>query len=77
MIAALDLVRIYLRNARKIDDDAGGATPSFEEFREHYRAARPPLKILRAASSTDVDGGSCAASGKRSSVSIVAASWPS
>jgi hypothetical protein len=33
MIAALDLVRIYLRQARKIDDAADAAPPSFEDFR--------------------------------------------
>jgi hypothetical protein len=33
MIAALDLVRIYLRNARKIDDDQEAPPPSFEDFR--------------------------------------------
>ena len=33
MIAALDLVRIYLRNARKIDDDPEAPQPSFEDFR--------------------------------------------
>lgn len=33
MIAALDLVRIYLRHAREIDDDPGAPSPSFEDFR--------------------------------------------
>jgi hypothetical protein len=33
MIAALDLVRIYLCNARKIDDDPEAPPPSFEDFR--------------------------------------------
>ena len=33
MIAALDLVRIYLQHSRKIDDDPDRAPPSFEDFR--------------------------------------------
>jgi hypothetical protein len=33
MIAALELVRIYLRNARRIDDDPEAPPPSFEDFR--------------------------------------------
>jgi hypothetical protein len=33
MIAALELVRIYLRSARKIDDDPEAPPPSFEDFR--------------------------------------------
>ena len=33
MIAALDLVRIYLRHARRIDDDPETPPPSFEDFR--------------------------------------------
>jgi hypothetical protein len=33
MIAALDLVRIYLRNARKLDDDPEAPPPGFEDFR--------------------------------------------
>ena len=33
MIAALDLVRIYLQTARKIDDDPAVPPPSFEDFR--------------------------------------------
>jgi hypothetical protein len=33
MIAALDLVRIYLRHARKLDDDPEAPPPSFEDFR--------------------------------------------
>jgi hypothetical protein len=33
MIAALDLVRIYLQHARKIDDAHDAAPPSFEDFR--------------------------------------------
>lgn len=33
MIAALDLVRIYLRHARAIDDDPETPPPSFEDFR--------------------------------------------
>jgi hypothetical protein len=33
MIAALDLVRIYLHHSRKIDDGSNVAPPSFEDFR--------------------------------------------
>lgn len=33
MIAALDLVRIYLRHSREIDDDPSAPPPSFEDFR--------------------------------------------
>jgi hypothetical protein len=33
MIAALDLVRIYLRHSREIDDDPSALPPSFDEFR--------------------------------------------
>jgi hypothetical protein len=33
MIAALDLVRIYLRHTREIDDDPDAPPPSFEDFR--------------------------------------------
>jgi hypothetical protein len=33
MIAALELVRIYLQHSRKIDDTADAAPPSFEDFR--------------------------------------------
>ena len=33
MIAALELVRIYLHHARPIGDDAYAAPPSFEDFR--------------------------------------------
>jgi hypothetical protein len=33
MIAALELVRIYLRNARRIDDDPEASPPSLEDFR--------------------------------------------
>ena len=33
MIAALELVRIYLQNARKIGDDPAALLPSFEDFR--------------------------------------------
>jgi hypothetical protein len=33
MIAALDLVRIYLQHSRKIDDSSGAARPTFEDFR--------------------------------------------
>ena len=33
MIAALELVRIYLRHAREIDDNPGAPPPSFEDFR--------------------------------------------
>jgi len=33
MIAALDLVRIYLLNARKIDDAPDAEPPAFEDFR--------------------------------------------
>jgi hypothetical protein len=33
MIAALELVRIYLQHSRKIDDGPDLAPPSFEEFR--------------------------------------------
>ena len=33
MIAALDLVRIYLQHSRKIDDGPDAAPPSFEDFR--------------------------------------------
>jgi hypothetical protein len=33
MIAALDLVRIYLQHSRKIDDASDTTPPSFEDFR--------------------------------------------
>jgi hypothetical protein len=33
MIAALELVRIYLQRSRKIDDTSDAAVPSFEDFR--------------------------------------------
>jgi hypothetical protein len=33
MIAALELVRIYLQHSRKIDDSAETAPPTFEDFR--------------------------------------------
>jgi hypothetical protein len=33
MIAALELVRIYLRHAREVDDNPAAPPPSFEEFR--------------------------------------------
>ena len=33
MIAALDLVRIYLQHSRKIDEATDAAPPSFEDFR--------------------------------------------
>ena len=33
MIAALELVRIYLRHAREVDDNPGAPPPSFEDFR--------------------------------------------
>ena len=33
MIAALDLVRIYLRQSRNIEDNSDAAPPSFEDFR--------------------------------------------
>lgn len=33
MIAALELVRIYLQNARRIDDGPAAPPPSFEDFR--------------------------------------------
>jgi hypothetical protein len=33
MIAALELVRIYLRHARDVDDHLGTLPPSFEDFR--------------------------------------------
>lgn len=33
MIAALDLVQIYLRHARQIDDSPEAPPPSFEDFR--------------------------------------------
>ena len=33
MIAALELVRIYLRNARKIDDSPDAEPPTYEDFR--------------------------------------------
>ena len=33
MIAALELVRIYLRHAREVDDKAAAPPPSFEDFR--------------------------------------------
>jgi hypothetical protein len=33
MIAALELVRIYLHQARPISDDANATPPSFEDFR--------------------------------------------
>ena len=33
MIAALDLVRIYLQHSRKIDDGSDTTPPSFEDFR--------------------------------------------
>ena len=33
MIAALELVRIYLRHSRNIEDNSNAAPPSFEDFR--------------------------------------------
>jgi hypothetical protein len=33
MIAALGLVRVYLKHARHTDDSRGSAVPSFEDFR--------------------------------------------
>ena len=33
MIAALELVRIYLQHSRKIDDGSDTTPPSFEDFR--------------------------------------------
>ncbi|HEU0273214.1 MAG TPA: hypothetical protein VFQ83_01645 [Candidatus Udaeobacter sp.] len=33
MIAALDLVRVYLRHSRKIEDSSDVAPPGFEDFR--------------------------------------------
>jgi hypothetical protein len=33
MIAALELVRIYLRHAREVEDKPGTLPPSFEDFR--------------------------------------------
>jgi hypothetical protein len=33
MIAALELVRIYLRHAREVEDKPGMLPPSFEDFR--------------------------------------------
>ena len=33
MIAALELVRIYLQHSRKIDDGSDATPPSFEDFR--------------------------------------------
>ena len=33
MIAALDLVRIYLHHSRKVDEATDAAPPSFEDFR--------------------------------------------
>jgi len=33
MIAALELVRIYLKHSGEIDNDPAGAPPSFEDFR--------------------------------------------
>jgi hypothetical protein len=33
MIAALELVRIYLRHSRKTDDNQDAAAPNFEDFR--------------------------------------------
>ena len=33
MIAALELVRIYLRHSRRTDDNQDAAPPSFEDFR--------------------------------------------
>lgn len=33
MIAALELVHIYLRHSREIDNDLSAAPPSFEDFR--------------------------------------------
>jgi hypothetical protein len=33
MIAALDLVRFYLRHARELDDNPAAPPPSFEDFR--------------------------------------------
>ena len=33
MIAALELVRIYLQHSRKIDDASDATPPSFEDFR--------------------------------------------
>jgi hypothetical protein len=33
MIAALDLVRIYLQHSRKVDDTSDASPPTFEDFR--------------------------------------------
>lgn len=33
MMAALELVRIYLHEVRRIDNDSDSAPPSFEDFR--------------------------------------------
>lgn len=33
MIAALDLVRVYLRHARRDDNDDAGSSPGFDDFR--------------------------------------------
>ena len=33
MMATLELVRIYLRESRKIDNEPGAAPPSFDDFR--------------------------------------------
>ena len=48
MIAALELVRIYLRHARELDDKPGTAA-ELRGFPRHDRAARPPLEIIRPA----------------------------
>jgi hypothetical protein len=51
MIAALELVRIYLRQAREVDDKPGKAASQLRGFPRHDRAARPSLEIIRPASS--------------------------
>ena len=74
MIAALDLVRIYLCNARKIEDSPEAPPPSFEEFRAPSNCStaarkrssrRPPTSWLN-----------CAVSGNPSSASIATVSDP-
>ena len=49
MIAALELVRIYLRHAREIDDNPSGTAAELRGLPRHDRAARPPLEIIRPA----------------------------
>ena len=51
MIAALELVRIYLRHAREADDKPRHTASELRGFPRHDRAARPPLEIIRPASS--------------------------